>query len=115
MQRINCQLAVTLTAIRLSQSFGSTWAERRERTENASIADQHIEPLVAFVEGQCEPRDAVAVFDVERHQCGRAAGCLDLVVEFFEPADRARDRHHMRARLRQLKRSRGADAARGAV
>ena len=32
----------------------------------------------------------------------RAAGRLDLVVEFFEPADGARDRHDMRAGLREL-------------
>ena len=88
--------------------------ERRRHAENAGIADQHVEAPVAFVERQREPRDAVGIFHVERHQRGRAAGRLDLVVEFFQPADRARHRHHMGAGLRQLQRDRRANAARGA-
>ena len=103
MQRMSCQLAVTLTAIMLSQSFGSICAERRQRPEDAGIADQHVEPAVALVEREREPRDAVAVLHVERHQRGGAAGGLDLVVEFFQPADGARDRHHMRAGLGKLR------------
>ena len=90
-------------------------ATRGERApKNAGIADQHIEALVAFVESQCESRDAVAVLHVERHQGGGAAGGLDLVVELFQPADRARDGHDMRAGLRKLERDRSANAARGA-
>ena len=112
--RISCQLAVTLTAMTSSQSFGSTWASGDERPEHAGIADQHVEPAVALVERQRQPVDAVEVLQVERHQRRRAAGGLDRVVELLQPADGARDRDHMGAGLRQRERERRADAARGA-
>ena len=89
-------------------------AERRGGRQHAGVADQHIEPPVALVERQRQPRDAVGVFDVERHQRGGAAGRFDLVVEFFQAADRARHRHDMGARFGEMQRQRRADAARGA-
>ena len=111
---MSCQLAVTLTAIRLSHSLGSIWDKRRQRAEHAGIADQDVEPLVTLVERERQPRNAVAVLHVQRHQRGRAAGCLDLVVELLEPADGARNGDDMRAGLRQRERQRRANAARGA-
>ena len=89
-------------------------AERRQRADDAGIADQYVEAPIAFVERQREPRDALAVLDVERHQRGGAARGLDLVIELFQPADGARHRHHMRSRLGELQGQRGANAARGA-
>ena len=89
-------------------------AERRQRPEDAGIADQHVEAAVALVERQRQAGDAVAILDVERHQRGAAAGRLDLVVELFQAADGARHRDDMAACLRQLQRQRGANAARGA-
>jgi hypothetical protein len=94
--------------------FRLDMGKRGEGAENASIADEHIEPLVAVVQGKCEPGDTLAVFDVERHKRCRATACLDPVVEFFQPANSACDSHHVRAGLRKLKRKRGANAARGA-
>ena len=102
MERISCQLAVTLTAIRLSQSFGSKWPSGDSVPSDAGIADQHVEAAVALGQRQRQPGDAVAVLHIERHQRGRAAGRLDLVVEFFQAADGARHRDDMRAGLRQL-------------
>ncbi len=43
-----------------------------------------------------------------------AAGRADLVVEFLEPADRARDRDDVRAGRAERQRDGAADAARGA-
>ena len=43
-----------------------------------------------------------------------AAGGADRVVELFQPADRARDRDHVRAGLRELECGRHADPARSA-
>ena len=88
--------------------------ERRKWAQNSRIADQNIEALVSFVERQREARNAVAVLDVKRHQCGRTASRPDLVVELFEAADRAGYRNHMRASLRERKRGCGTDATRGA-
>ena len=88
-------------------------AHRRERAEQAGIRHQHVEPAVALVEREPKPVDAVVVFQVERHE-RRGAARLDRVVKLLEPADGARDRHHMRAGLRQSERGCVADAARGA-
>ena len=74
MVRMSCQLAVTLTANRLSQSFGSTWPSGDGGAEHAGIADQDVEPAVALVEREREPGDAVRILHIERHQRGRAAG-----------------------------------------
>ena len=114
MVRMSCQLAVTLTANRLSQSFGLDMAERGRHAEHAGIADQDVEAAVTFVEREREPGDAVRILHVERHQRCRAALGLDLVIELFQPADRPRHRHHMRAGLRQFERQRRANTARGA-
>ena len=43
MQRISCQLAVTLIAITSSQALRLHMAERRERPQDAGIADEHVE------------------------------------------------------------------------
>ena len=55
-----------------------------------------------------------AVGEVERHQGGRAALGLDLVVELFQPAHGAGDQHAVRAFAGEGQRGRGAEAARGA-
>ena len=114
MQRINCQLAVTLTAISSVHTFGSTCESGESGPEQAGIRHHRIELAEALVERGAEPRDAVEVFQVERHERGGRAGFLDLVVELFQAADRARQRHDMRAGLRQRERGRKADPARGA-
>ena len=89
-------------------------AERRERPENAGIADQDVEPAEALVQRKPEPVDALVVLEVERHQRGGAAERLDRVVELLEPADGAGDGDDVGAGLRQRERGRIADAARGA-
>ena len=89
-------------------------AERRQRSDDAGIADQHVEAAIALVEREREPGDAVGILHIERHQRGGAAGGLDLVVELFQAADRARHRHDMGAGCGEFERERRADAARGA-
>ena len=64
--------------------------------------------------GGAQPGDAFVILEIERHQRRGAASGADRVVEFFEPADGARDRDHVRARLRERKRGGVADAARSA-
>jgi hypothetical protein len=87
-------------------------AEWRERAEDAGVADQYVESAVALGKRAGEPVDRVEVLQIPRHQGGRTAGGANGVIEFFEPANRARDRYDMRARFRQRERGRRADAAR---
>ena len=89
-------------------------AERRGRAGDAGIADEDVELAVALMQRSAEAGDAVGVGEVERHQRGAAAVLPDLVVEFFQPALRARHRHDMRAGFCQRARGGIADAARGA-
>ena len=89
-------------------------AERRGGAGNGGIADQDVEPAIALVERRPEPGDALGIPQVERHERRRAAGGADRIVELFEPAHGARDRHDVGAGLRELQRQRGTDAARGA-
>ena len=71
--------------------------ERRGGTGDAGIADENVELAVALMQRCAEPRDAVEIGEVERHQRGAAAVFADLVVKFLQPALRARDGHDMRA------------------
>src|SRR5439155_14296068 len=67
-----------------------------------------------LVERGAEPRDALVVLEVKRNKRGAAAGRADRIVELLQAADRARECDHVRARARERKRRRIADAARGA-
>ena len=89
-------------------------SERRGGAGDTGIADENVEPAVAFVQRRAEPGDAVEIGEIERHQRRRAAVLADFVVELFEPGLRPRHRHDMRAGLRQRARGGIADAARGA-
>ena len=79
--------------------------ERRQRAENAGIADQNVETAVAFAQRGGEAVDTGVILQVERHQRRGAAAGADGVVEFFKPADGARHRHDMRAGCRQRQRA----------
>ena len=72
-------------------------AERRGGAGDAGIADENVELAVALMQRRAEPRDAVEIGEVERHQRGAAAVFPDLVVELLQAALRARDGHDMRA------------------
>src|SRR6476659_7161520 len=80
-------------------------------SQYAGVANQHIEALVALVESQCEPGDAVAILHVERHQGRGATGGLDLVVQLSQPAGSARDSHDMGPGLSKFERDRSANSA----
>src|SRR6266851_5625860 len=69
---------------------------------------------VARMQRSTQPRDAVEIGEIERHQGRSSAVVADLVVEFFKAALGSRHRNDMRAG--SCKRARGgiADAARGA-
>ena len=101
-------------AITSSQSLGRHMIERRQRSENAGVADEDVEPAIALAQRGGEAVDAGIVLQVERHQRRGAAGGADGVVEFLQPADGARHRDDMRAGLGERQRGRVADAARGA-
>src|SRR6187455_2033479 len=88
--------------------------ERRGGTGDAGIADENVELAVALMQRGAEPRDAVEIGEVERHQRGAAAVLADLVVEFLKAALRASDGHDMSAGAGQRTRGGMADAARGA-
>ena len=87
--------------------------ERREHPELTGIADQDVEPAIAFVEGRRQFVDLCEIAQVEGHERGAAATGTNGVVELFEAADRARSQHDMRAFAGKAQRDRGADAARG--
>src|ERR1700680_2123120 len=88
--------------------------ERRGRAGDAGVADENVELAVTFMQRGAEPRDAVVIGEVERHQRGAAAIFPDLVVELFESSLRPRHRPHMRGGPRERTRRGIADAARGA-
>src|SRR4051812_9539174 len=89
-------------------------AEWRRGTGDAGIADQDIELAVTFMQRRAQPRYAFEIRQVERHQRGGAAVPSDLVVEFFQPALRPRQRDDVRTGPGKRPRGRIADAARGA-
>ena len=89
-------------------------AERRGGAGDAGIADENVDLAVALMQRRAQPGDAVEIGEVERHQRGAAAVFADLVVEFLQPALRARDGHDMRAGAGKRARGGIADAARGA-
>src|SRR5436190_2227156 len=72
--------------------------ERGERPENPGVADQHVEPSIAFGQRRGEPCYAGGILEVERHQRRRTAPGTNCGVQLLKPADGARDRDHMRAR-----------------
>ena len=90
------------------------WPSGDEGPAIAGIADEDVELAMAFVQRRAEPRDAVEVGEIERHQCGAAAILADIVVEFFKACLRARHRDDMRASFRQRARGGIAEAARRA-
>ena len=106
-ERISRHVPVTLTAMTLSNTLASTWPIGAMTPSTRGIGDQDVELSPALVDRAAEPVDAGHVGEVERHQrrlalAGPGALGLDLVVEFFQPADGARHRDHMRAGGRQV-------------
>src|SRR5581483_6047774 len=79
---------------------------------DCGIGHEYVEPPVTLVQCGAKARDAVGILQVERDERRRAAGTLDFVVEFLEPAHGARNRNHMRAGFCKRKRGRPPDAAR---
>ena len=63
---------------------------------------------------RAQPRDAVEIGEVQRHQRRAAAVLPDLVVEFLKAALRARNGNDMRAGAGERAGRGIADAARGA-
>ena len=102
---------MTLTAKAWSKSLTSRCADRGDGAEHAGIADQPVELAPALEDRRAQPVDAVAVAQIERHERRFAAGRLDVVVEFFETAHRARDGDDMRAAAARFERGLIADAA----
>src|SRR4051812_7443940 len=89
-------------------------AERRGGAGDAGIADENVDLAVALMQRRAQPRDAVEIGEIERHQRSAAAALADLVVELLKAALRARDGHDMRAGAGQRTGRGIADAARGA-
>src|SRR5258706_16079403 len=88
--------------------------ERRGRAGGAGIADENVELGVALMQRSAKARDAVEIYQVERHQRGASAVLSDFVIQLFKAALGACHRDDMRAGLCQRPRSGIADAARGA-
>src|SRR6185312_6722391 len=82
--------------------------------EFGGVADEDVEPAVAFVKRRGQLVDLDELAQVERHQRRLAAGRAHLVVNLLEAADRAPDQHHMGAFRGKALGHRGADPAGGA-
>src|SRR5207247_4808290 len=67
--------------------------ERRKRSENSGIGNEHIQPPETLVQSEAEPINPGIVPEVEAHQGRCSARGLDRVVEFLETADCACQRH----------------------
>src|SRR4051794_7656484 len=89
-------------------------ADRGKSAELGGVADQDVEPTVTFVERGCQLVDLDELAQVERHQCGRASGGANPIVDLLKTANGARRQHKMRALLGKPHRDGGADAPRGA-
>src|ERR1044071_2652906 len=76
--------------------------EWRQRAKDAGIADEDIKALIAFIQGQREAGDPLAVLDIEWHQSGGAAFGLDLVVKLLEGAHSPGHRNDMGTRPREF-------------
>ncbi len=85
--------------------------DRRDRAEQAGIADEHVELAEALVERRPQPIESVEVLQIEGYERRARTGGADLVVEFLERALRAGQRHDVGARAGELQRGRTADAA----
>ena len=90
-------------------------ADRRQRAQQAGVADQDVQLAVALVQRRAQTVQAVEVAQVVGRQHGLlATGGADLVVQFLQAAHGTRDEHELRALGGETLGDRGADAARGA-
>src|ERR1041384_1057564 len=97
----------------LAPDRGIDMAERRKHTEFGGVADEHIEPAIALVQGRAQLVELAEIAQIERYKGGAAPGGAYPVVGFLEAADRACDQHQMGAFAGKALGHRGADAARG--
>ena len=84
--------------------------KRRALPNDRCITDEHVEPLVAFVERCGEAIEARIIAHVEWHERCRTAGGARRVVNFLERAHRARDSDDVRAGAGERKRGGAANA-----
>ena len=98
-ERISRQLAVTLTAITSSQTFGSRWASGVIAPSSPALPRSMSSLPQRENIAAPEPVDGGKILEVERHQRRRAALRPDLVVELLERADRPCHRDDVRSRL----------------
>ena len=103
-----------LRAAGLLVSLDYLGEDTRDPAQAAAVTDEYIEPSIALVERRAKPIQGGIVAEVERSECGRAAGGAHCVVKLLKSADGPRQSHHMRAAARKQQGGRVADAARGA-
>ncbi len=84
---------------------------RHQLADHACVADKDIELLEALIKRRGEAVDGGGIQKVERDERCAAARILDLVIDFFEPADGAGDKDDMRAFTRKFFGDFGANAA----
>ena len=92
--------------------------KRRQRAEQAGIADERVETAPSSEDGLAEPVDGGVIAQIAGNQrrrtlLARAQGA-NFVVKLLERALRARQSDDMRARFGKSHGDRAADAARGA-
>ena len=112
--RISRQLADRLMSITCVPGILRHVVQRRQRTEDAGVADEDVELAPALEQRRPELIDLVALAEIELQQRRLAAARADLVVELLERADGARGDDDVGAVLGEGERDGPADAARGA-
>ena len=68
-----------------------------ERTQDAGIPDKHIQPFEPFINRRAEFIDIIEFGEIHRRECGRAAGCPNLIIDLLQTALRAGHEDHVRA------------------
>ena len=89
-------------------------ARRRQRPEQAGVADENIELAPALEDRGAEPVERRKIGDVAGNERRLAAERADFVIQRFERALGAGQGDDMGAAARQLQRNGAADAARRA-
>ena len=88
--------------------------ERRQRTQNAGIANQNVELAPALEDRRAQPVDGVEIGQIERNERGFAADLADLVIDFLQAAHSAGDQDRVRAFSGKGQCDRAANATGGA-
>ncbi len=79
----------------LLPQVGRELVQRRHAAEDAGIAHHDVDTAETLIQRRGQAVDQLGLFQIQRHQRGAAALCLDLVVQFLQRAGGAGHADHM--------------------